>query len=267
MKLSVSNIAWAKEDDELMYGILAETGYSGVEIAPTRIFPNPYNHLDEAVVFAEKIKTNYRLEIPSVQSIWFGRTEKIFGEEKERNILIEYTQKAVLFAEAIGCKNLVFGNPKNRDTDLMRSAYLPIAVEFFKNIGDFALLHNTFIALEANPSIYGTRFLNTTEETVEFVHQVPSKGLKVNLDLGVVIHNNEDISLIAELGDLINHVHISEPYLEAIQERDIHKDFLKILKALNYKNYISIEMKNNGNLEEVKQSMLYLRQCTEAIGC
>lgn len=267
MKLSISNIAWAKEDDEQMYGFLTENGYSGLEIAPMRLLSDPYNHLDEAAVFAEKLRANYGLEIPSVQSIWFGRTEKIFGDEKDRNTLIEYSKKAILFAEAIGCKNLVFGNPKNRDTDLMKSSYLPIAVEFFKNIGDFALLHNTFIAVEANPSIYGTRFLNTTEEAVEFIRQVPSKGLRINLDLGTMVYNNEKLSIVTEMVTLINHVHISEPYLEVIRERAIHKDFLKILKVLNYKNYISIEMKNNGNLEVVKQRMLYLRQCIGAIGC
>ena len=82
-----------------------------------------------------------------------------------------------------------------------------------------------------------------------------------------MVYNNEKLSIVTEMVTLINHVHISEPYLEVIRERAIHKDFLKILKVLNYKNYISIEMKNNGNLEVVKQRMLYLRQCIGAIGC
>lgn len=50
----------------------------------------------------------------SMQSIWYGRTEKLFGTEEERNLLLDYTKSAVDFAAAIGCKNLVFGCPKNR---------------------------------------------------------------------------------------------------------------------------------------------------------
>ena len=39
MKLSFSNIAWSAEQDEKIYGALAARGFSGVEIAPTRLFP------------------------------------------------------------------------------------------------------------------------------------------------------------------------------------------------------------------------------------
>ena len=38
-----------------------------------------------------------------MQSIWFGRQERLFGSEEEREILIDYTKKAVDFAVAIQC--------------------------------------------------------------------------------------------------------------------------------------------------------------------
>lgn len=39
MKLSISNIAWSAEHDAAMYKFLQQEGFSGLEIAPTRIFP------------------------------------------------------------------------------------------------------------------------------------------------------------------------------------------------------------------------------------
>ena len=67
LKLSISNIAWSTENDIEMYRFLQETGFQGLEIAPTRIFPhNPYNHVSEARIWAEKLKDNYSLVIPSM---------------------------------------------------------------------------------------------------------------------------------------------------------------------------------------------------------
>ena len=80
MKLSISNIAWLTEDDEQIYAFLKEQGFIGIEIAPTRIFPqDPYDNLEKAQDFAINLKQNYNLNISSMQSIWYGRTEKIFG--------------------------------------------------------------------------------------------------------------------------------------------------------------------------------------------
>ncbi len=166
MKFSISNIAWSADHDAEMYQYLKDVGFQGLEIAPTRIFPEkPYEHISEAKDWAVALKSNYGLEIPSMQSIWYGHQEKIFGSKEERNILIDYTKKAIDFAEAIECHNLVFGNPRNRDTEDVDGNY-PAAIEFFREIGDYALEHNTIIAIEANPVIYNTHFLNTTEQAV-----------------------------------------------------------------------------------------------------
>ena len=182
MKLSISNIAWSKEHDAEMYGFLQSLGFEGLEIAPTRIFPEkPYDNLDSARDWADKLKYTYGLSIPSIQSIWYGHTERIFGSIEERQILIDYTKKAIDFAESIGCKNLVFGNPKNRDAKEVTSI-MPIAIDFFKEIGDYAIEHHTIVALEPNPVIYNTHFMNYTEQAVEMAYKSSSEGIKVNID-------------------------------------------------------------------------------------
>ena len=153
MKLSISNIGWTEKDDEVVYHFMKEYGYSGLEIAPTRIFPfSPYNHLEEAGVWSKILYQKYGFIISSMQSIWYGRQEKIFGAEEERQLLLEYTKRAINFAHVIGCKNLVFGCPRNRV--LPEDGDWKIAVEFFKELGDYALSKNTVIGMEANPPIY-----------------------------------------------------------------------------------------------------------------
>lgn len=176
MKLSVSNIGWREEQDREILTWMREYGYSGLEIAPTRIFPeNPYNKLTEAKRWAEKIKNDYGFTIPSMQSIWFGRKENIFGAEAERRVLIAYTQKAINFAERIGCKNLVFGCPRNRNLPVGVDA--GTAVAFFRELGDYAAAHHTVIGMEANPPIYKTNYINDTASAFRLIEEVDRKSV------------------------------------------------------------------------------------------
>ena len=74
MKLSISNIAWARENDLVVYEIMKNMGFEGLEIAPTRIFPeNPYDKIEEAIRWAKELKAKNGFVIPSMQSIWYGR--------------------------------------------------------------------------------------------------------------------------------------------------------------------------------------------------
>ena len=259
MKLSISNIAWSTEHDDTMYQFLKHNGFDGLEIAPTRIFPEkPYDHLSEAREWAQLLKDQYGLAVPSMQSIWYGHTEKIFGSKEERKILLDYTKKAIDFAEVIGCHNLVFGNPKNRDAEDIPSIFL-FAIDFFKEIGDYALEHNTVVALEPNPTIYNTRFMNYTEQAVDMAYKSSSEGIKVNIDLGTIIYNEEDINYLKQISEYINHVHISEPGLNLIEKRDIHRELFAILSSIGYNSFISIEMGNKGNIEIVKSIIEYVK--------
>ena len=115
MKYSISNIAWSAEYDNEMYAFLKQQGIEGLEIAPTRLFTNPYDNLELAHEYAWMLKNKYGLTVSSMQSIWYGIKESIFGTEEDRQFLIDYTKKAILFAESMGIKNLVFGCPRNRN--------------------------------------------------------------------------------------------------------------------------------------------------------
>ena len=257
MKLSISNIAWDNEEDSSMYDYLQQQKINGIEIAPTRIFEsNPYDHLEEA--------ENYRaflykkgIEVSSIQSIWYGRQENIFLSEQDMKALEEYTQKAILFAERLNCKNLVFGCPRNRNVNgEMTIGKLNNVVEFFRRVGEFAYTHNTCFSLEPNPKMYNTNFINTTNEAIEMVKRVGCPGFKVNLDFGTIIANSENVNMIDVT--YVNHVHISEPGLSNIKSRQEHKELVSKLRKNKYDGYISIEM-SKSDLETVKKTISYLK--------
>lgn len=259
MKMSISNIGWEEHDDMCIYSMLKEKGFSGIEIAPTRILEeNPYEKLKEAEQYREKLAEK-GLEICSMQSIWYGKTENLFNSKMELEILKEYSLKAILFAKALRCKNLVFGCPKNRYMGkkvTFREGY-NIAKEFFKVLGDFAYENGTCFSLEPNPIIYNTDFINTTAEAVDIVKEINCPGLKVNLDFGTIIANNENLSDIDV--SYVNHIHISEPGLQLIQVREAHEQLLRLMNKSGYKGFVSIEMIKS-TISDIEKVLDYLKR-------
>lgn len=259
MRLAASNIAWGPAQDPVMYRTLAELGYRGLEIAPTRIFPEkPYERLEDASAFAGRLMSEHGLAVCSMQSIWYGMKQRIFGSPEEREELVRYTVKALGFAKAVGCTNLVFGNPKNRSLEGHGKARA--GIDFFKRIGDLAHEAGLVIALEPNPAIYGTDFLNTTAETAEYVREVGNPGLRMNLDFGTFLYNGEGMSVVEENLDIINHVHISEPNLAAIAESPRHLDLARVLKGNGYGGYVSLEMRKQDGEKGLSEALAYIKR-------
>ncbi|MDO4566537.1 MAG: sugar phosphate isomerase/epimerase [Oscillospiraceae bacterium] len=241
MKLGFSNIGWPSEADEAMYRELAARGFKGLEIAPTRfVGEEPYKKPGEARDKARRLKEEYGLEVCSMQSIWFKRTERICASKSERASLIEYTKKAVYFALAAGCKNLVFGCPKNRSIE--KEGDEELLFGFFKTVCSYAAENGVKIALEANPPIYNTNFLNDTPSACAFARKLGA-GTSVNLDFGTIIENGEDIETLRNETELFSHVHISEPSLAPIERRDGHRALAALLKETGYSSFVSIEMR------------------------
>jgi len=265
MKLSISNIAWEEKHDKIVYEYMKKYGFAGVEIAPTRwIATNPYDCVNETVEIAKSLKEAYGYIVPSIQSIWFGKTQQIFASEEERRELICYTKKAIDYAAAIGCKNLVFGCPKNRNVSEAMLSHPKevekIAVDFFYELGEYAYQKGTVIGMEANPPIYNTNFINTTKQALELIEKVKSKGFLLNLDVGTMIHNNEDASVLAGKVGLVNHVHISEPYLKPVQHREEHKDLMEILQNGSYDGFVSIEMGKQEDMPIIEDTIKYVSE-------
>ena len=259
MKCAVSNIAWAPAQDEEMYAFLQKNGFSGLEIAPTRLFPEaPYDHLQEAALFARRLKERFGLTIPSMQSIWYGRTERLFGTAAEYESLLAYTKKAVDFAAAIGCPSLVFGCPKNRV--LPEGSSDETALRFFGEAGAYAAPEGVALALEANPPLYGTNYLNHTADVFAAAAKCASAGVSVNLDMGAILAQQEALSLTKEEVGLISHVHISEPGLLPVEARPLHTALAQQLCRCGYQNFISLEMGSAAPLARVQQAALYVKE-------
>ena len=262
MKRSISNIGWNADEDEIVFNWMKEYGFEGLEIAPTRIIPvDPNDNLKQAENWSETLLEMYGFVVPSMQSIWYGRSETLFGTKEERKTLLEYTKKAIDFAATIGCGNLVFGCPKNRN--LPEGVNEQVGIEFFKELGDYAKAKGTVIGMEANPPIYNTNYINRTKDALDLIEKVDSEGFLLNLDVGTMIENGEDVEVIKERVHRINHVHVSEPWLKPIEKRDLHTKLIQCLKEEGYKGFVSIEMGKTEEVNLLKEKMEYIAGIAE----
>ncbi len=255
MKLAFSNIAWDINEDGRVLEYLSKKGFAGLEIAPTKLFgEDPYSCAEQAVEYSKKILNKYGISICSMQSLWYGQTGNIFASSKERQKLKGYTHRAVDFASAVGCRNMVFGNPKARNKNGSTDD-LAVA-EFFRDISDYAYQKGTCMSLEPNPTIYKTDFINTTAEAFEYCKMLEDGHLKVNVDLGTVIQNDEDLSLVMANINLVRHIHISEPYLKKIEKRQLHRQ----LASFDYDGFVSVEMAEPESIDDVFEVADYISE-------
>ncbi|MDP1617888.1 sugar phosphate isomerase/epimerase [Phenylobacterium sp.] len=266
MKLAVSNIAWPAADRDAAYRLLARHGIRGLEIAPKLLFaqsqdafaPSP----DEAARALDAVRSE-GLQLVSMQSLLFGvERAALFRDQASRDRLVAATLRAIDLAGRFDIPNLVFGSPKQRDIppDLDRAAAETIALDVFHRLGEAAAKANTRLGLEPNPAAYGANFLNRFDETEAFVRRLDHPAVRLILDGGALIMNDE----MAVLQDLtpdrvsrISHVHISEPQLApAPADPQTASQILRAMSAAGYGGWFSIEMKASaGGLEDLDQAL------------
>lgn len=250
LKLAISNIALEYDDLALL------DKYQGLEIAPSKIVSEPYQNHEQIKQYVTEASQKYDLMPVSMQSIAYQVNDNIFDGGYDK--LMEASKQAVDLAYEISCPNIVFGCPKNRNMPDSKKDW-PVAKKFFQELGEYAKQKSVIVALEANPEIYETNFLNTTKQALDFVKELGLDSLKVNLDLGTIIHNQENLDFLKDNISLISHVHISEPYLEKVQKRPLHKQLKKALVGANYTGFVSIEMKPQSR-DDLLEVLNYVRE-------
>ena len=79
-----------------------------------------------------------------------------------------------------------------------------------------------------------------------------------NIPVGTMIYNQESIDILKGNVKLINHVHISEPYLKSIEKRELHAKLADVLYKEGYDGFISIEMGNVSDLSDINAVLEYI---------
>lgn len=251
-KISISNIAWNPELDELVASKLSSLGINLIDVAPGKYFSN-FSQTSDDQVRQLKQKWNDRgFSIIGMQSLLFGtRGLNLFAEASVQKMMLSYLSHVCRIGAGLGATKLVFGSPKNRDrTGLDDQETLEKGFAFFYQLGEIAKSYKVVICLEPNPECYGANFLTKTSDTYTFVSMLNHNHVKMQLDTGAIFTNQEPLEIIKKVKDQIGHIHISEPNLSVLGTENVeHQKLGKLLGYCCIDNPRTIEMlnKNNGN--------------------
>ncbi|MGD0776301.1 MAG: sugar phosphate isomerase/epimerase family protein [Candidatus Solibacter sp.] len=247
MNLAVSNIAWPASADEEAARILHHSGIGGIEIAPTRLWPEWKGASRQAAEAAKARCAAMGLSVAALQAILFGKPEyKLFGSAGQREDLVNHLRFCAEMAAALGARSLVFGAPKNRELcGLTEDAAFAMARECFAAVAPDYERHGVCLCLEANPPQYGCQFLTDSAQAARMVRAVDSPGLRLHLDTACMYLAGEDLpAAVRSNFDLVSHFHVSEPFLASMEAPLIdHAQVAGTLRELKYTGWVSLEMR------------------------
>ncbi|WP_454907814.1 sugar phosphate isomerase/epimerase family protein [Variovorax gossypii] len=246
MRLGISNIAWDVAEDAAVLALLRDHGIDAIDIAPGKYFPEPRSATEADMLKVRRWWSERGIEITGMQALLFGKPGlNVFGSTESRQALSEQLGAVCRIGGVLGATRLVFGSPRNRDrTGLTDADALDVALEFFQGLGDRAAQDGVIVCLEPNPVRYGANFMTTSEETARVVRALGHPAIRMQLDIGAVVINNENPeAVVAECASLIGHIHASEPDLAPLGSRGTdHRRMADVLREHLAESMVCIEM-------------------------
>ena len=257
MDLAISNIAWEQHDDPGILKILKKHGVTGIEVAPTKVWQDWEGASYKSAREYKEIMQDQGFKLPAMQAILFGQPMLQVFDTSSHDDFFEHIKLVADLANGFGSNVLVFGAPKNRKRGQMPySEALDVATEFFYKVGQICIGHECCIGLEHNPVEYGCDFVTNVLDAKKLVQAVNNDGFKLHVDsAGLHMCGGDIADMINRAHDFV-HYHISEPMLEPIFGGEVeHAEGIAALKSIEYKNWVSIEMKQPSTVQLLEASI------------
>jgi sugar phosphate isomerase/epimerase len=240
MNLSVSNVSFEDDKYDQYLSFLLDVGISKIEIAPFKHFKSwdikEYKKID-------------RFEIVSTQGIFFNQNLNLFND---LDSFKKHFKKVIEINKILGSSYTVFGSPAVRrkpDSLSEQEAYRILNEAIHELSND-----EVKISIELLPEKYNCNFFNSSKdiEKINF-----NNYISLHFDTGCIYLTGEQINdCFIKNKKIIRNVHISEPFLNSLNETIInHVSFKDCLKKEKFNGNISLEMKQT-DFELFKKSVL-----------
>lgn len=264
MRISLSGMAWNKDEDIAVAKLLRTWHVDAIDIVPGKYFPDPLHVDTDEIARVSQFWQQRDISLVGMQSLLFGTQGlNLFADHSVQQKMLDHLEAVSRIAAGLGIPVLVFGSPRNRDRQgLSDEKANDIAISFFRRLGDIAKREGVSFCLEPNPTCYGANFMTNSAEAASTVRMVDHPAIKMQLDTGAIAINQEDIwEIIERDADIIGHIHLSEPDLVPLGRSEVnHPEISRALHSTLSHKIATIEMletKQEPSLTTIEEALAF----------
>lgn len=268
MKFAICNETWQNVPFSDTCAAIAEAGYEAVEIAPFTLREDPWQLTLSAARELGNMAARAGLEVVGLHWLLVkpDGLHLTSPDAETRRRTVEFGRHLVRLSAAMGGRVLVWGSPKQRsvEPDWDRADAVKRAADVVREIAGEAQQHGQTIAMEPLARRL-TNFLNTADETSDFIKLVDHPAVKLHLDVMAMSDEGAPVTDImrGHLGHTV-HFHANDANQRGPGFGEV--DFRPLLKTLleeRYDGFVSVEVFDYSPDPDTiaVQSLKYLKKC------
>lgn len=260
MKYAISNIALPAFDHLNDLPRLAEMGYTGIEVAPSRIWKDTWQGLAATDVAAYRRHVEAAgLTVVGLHSLVFDHPElQLFGDADSHAKTLEFMVHLSGVCRDLDGRTLIWGGGRRRG-DVAASEAFVRAADFMTKLCDRTAGHNTVFCFEPlGPN--DSDFVNGVSEAIRIVDAVNRENLQIQIDAKALVENSEvEQAVVDATADRLVHVHANEPGLDVLGRSGAvdHARIGAMLANAGYTGYVSAEQRmlsETGYMADARES-------------
>ncbi len=228
--------------------LIAEAGYTGIELAPFSLGDNPAAVSDEQLDTVRTVAESHGLQIIGLHWL-LARTEGLYLTSPDalvRSRTAEYLGRLSEICSHLGGTVMVHGSPFQRS--LLPGVTMEQALEYAADVFQQALpafeRNSTVLCLEPLTS-KETDFINTCEEAMGLIDRLDHPCLQLHQDVKAMLGAEQDSipDLIHRFHHACRHFHVNDTNLlgPGMGETD-YEPILRALVESEYDGWVSVEV-------------------------
>ncbi|MCL4204015.1 MAG: sugar phosphate isomerase/epimerase [Pirellulaceae bacterium] len=271
-RFAMCNETFGDWDQPRIFRTLAETGYTGVEIAPFTLNPDVRKISQHQRDSLRKAAEDAGVQLCALHWL-LSKTEGFHLTHPDRVVrtaTADYLGELARFCRDLGGSVMVFGSPQQRNLlpGVERQQAMNHAAEVLQRVVPVLAECNVVLALEPL-SPRTTTFLATAAEAVELAERVDSPQCKLLLDcLAMTSESIPPSDLIRRYAKWLVHFHANDPNRRGPGMGTL--DFGPIFQALrdvDYRGWVSVEVfdVSPGAETIARESLKYMKEMVAAL--
>ena len=245
-RFAVSNIALTAYDHADELRAVADLGFQGLEVAPSRIWRDTWTGLSDQQVSGYRRDVEAAgLTVGGLHSLLFDQPDLgLFEESDARARTLDFLVHLSKVCRDLGGRSLIYGGGRRRNGVPADEAQT-IALDFMNEYVTRTASHGTCLCFEPLAP-KDTDFVNSAYESLELVRAIDHPAFRVQMDAKALVDNDEvNETVFDDCAQALVHFHANEPGFNILGDSGNvdHAFFGTQLDRIGYEGFVSIEQR------------------------